>query len=201
VSEEQKKNTRDTLFTVFYLLLGLAGAIAAGILSYGPQRLFHMPAAMLSFVMVGLAGALFYTAVRLRGAGLVVLIMVLFYAAQLTRVGPLRGPHVVSRLIAAGIYAIPVGIALIIAAYLFKKLARIRFGKFILMGVLVAVGYVLMLVLWLLRNHAPVQLGILGTQAWMGLKVGGLIGVGLEVVDLFAGVAGPREVDIYKPPA
>jgi hypothetical protein len=197
-----RSNTRDTLLTLGYLVLGLSGALAAGMLAYGPQRLFRTPQALLSFVIVGSAGALFYTAVRLRGAGLVALILILLYAAQLTRVGPLRGPALPTRLVSAAIYALPVGITLIIGAYLYKKLARIRVGKFLLMAALVAVGYVVMLALWLAKNHAPLQPNLLASQAWIGVRVGGLIGLGLELVDLFANVGRPAaEVDIYKPPA
>lgn len=195
------QNTRETLLTLGYVILGLAGACAAGLLTFS-TKFFNLPRPMAPYIIVGLGGALIYASVRLRGAGYALLMLVLMYFAQLALVGPLRGPMLTHRLVSAAIFALPVGIALLVSAYIYKGLPRLRFGKFVVMAVVVAIGYVVMLVLWLARSHAPMHKGVFIAQAVMGLKVGAGIGLGLELVDLFGTQARPRdEIDFTRPPA
>jgi hypothetical protein len=194
------KNTRETLLTLGYVIFGLAGSFAAGLLTFS-TKFFHLPRPMAPYIIVGLAGALIYASVRMRGAGYAVLMVVLMYFAQLALVGPLRGAAIAGRLTAAAIYALPVGVALLISAYMYKGLPNLRFGKFVVMAVIVAIGYLVMLALWLARSKMPMQSGVLVAQAVMGLKVGAGIGLGLELVDLFATPPRPRdEIDFSRPP-
>lgn len=177
------KTTRESLFTVGYIVIGLLAAIAVGYLTF-PHRFFHMPRPMLPFIVVGLAGALIYAMVQMRGAGLAILMIVLLYLAQVAMTPPIRP----LALAAAAIYALPIGFALLAGAYAQKSLARYKIGRFIAMGLIVGAGYALMMLLFLIRSHVDVRVGTIANQALLGLKLGAAMGLGFELIDLI----GPR---------
>jgi hypothetical protein len=56
------------------------------------------------------------------------------------------------------------------------------------MGAIVALGYGLMMVLFLVRTHVDIRMGLVFRQAFIGLKLGAAMGLGFELVDL----VGPR---------
>jgi hypothetical protein len=174
---------RESLFTAAYVIVGLTAVILVGYLTFG-HRFFYFPRPMLPFLVVGLTGALIYAAVQMRGAGLALLMIALLYLAQVALTPPIRG----ASLAAAATYALPIGFALLAASFVQKSLARIKFGRFILMGLFVAAGYAAMMVLFLVRSHVDVLAGTVFRQAFLGLKLGAAMGLGFELVDLF----GPR---------
>lgn len=180
------RNARETFFTLGYVLFGVAGAVAAGFLTHG-AKFTGFPRPMLPFLIVGLVYALIHAAVQMRGFGMVLLVFVLFFLGQLALAGSLRGPALVEKVVGAAIYVLPIGSALILSAYLFRALGRIPFGKFIISAVVVAFGFVVMVVLWLMRQGAGLALPVLGAQAWIGAKIGAGIGLGLELVEAIGG--------------
>jgi hypothetical protein len=57
-----------------------------------------------------------------------------------------------------------------------------------------------MMVLFLIRSHFDIQMKLVFSQAFLGLKLGAAMGLGFELVDLI----GPRpkhEPDYDRPPA
>ena len=151
---------------------------------------------MLPFLVVGLTGSLIYAIVQMRGAGLAILMIVLLFLTQVAMTPPIRP----NKLVAAVLYSLPVGFALLTGAYVQKALARFKIGRFIVMGAVVAVGYGLMMVLWLIRSHVDIRMGLVFSQAFVGLELGAAMGLGFELVDLI----GPRpkhEPDYDRPPA
>ena len=191
------RNTRETLFTLAYIIMALIGTTAAGLLTFR-WKFFVLPRPLLPFLIIGLAGALIYAAVQWRGFGFVLLVLVLFYSGELAMMGSLRGPALVPKLASAAIFTLPVGIMLVVAFYISRSLHRLKFGKFVITAVLVAIGYGVMLVLWLGRSHVPLQANALLYQALVGLKVGAGIGLGVELVDLFGGHQPTRAYDLSE---
>lgn len=189
------KNTRETLFTLAYIIMALVGTTAAGLLTFG-WKFFVFPRPLLPFYVIGLAGALIYASVQLRGFGFVFLMLVLFYLGELAMMGSLRGPALMPKLTGAAIFTLPIGIMLVTASYISRSLHRLKFGKFVIMAVLVAVGYGVMLILWLGRSHVALQSSALLYQSLVGLKVGAGIGLGVELVDLFGGHRPSRAYDL-----
>ena len=177
------KATRESLFTVAYVVIGLIAVVVVGCLTFR-HRFFHLPRPLLPFLVVGLTGGLIYAVVQMRGAGLAILMIVLLYLAQVAMSPPVRP----ATLATAAIFALPVGFALLAGAYVQKALTRFRIGRFVVMGAIVALGYGLMMVLFLVRTHVDIRMGLVFRQAFIGLKLGAAMGLGFELVDL----VGPR---------
>ena len=76
------------------------------------------------------------------------------------------------------------GVALLAGSYAQKALARLKIGRFIVMGIIVAVGYGLMMLLFLVRSHTDIRMVWVRTQALVGLELGAAMGLGFELVDL-----------------
>jgi hypothetical protein len=186
------KPTRESISTIAYVAVGIVAGIVVGCLVSG-KRFFHFPRPMLPFLVVGLTGALMYATVRLRRAGLAILMIVLLFLTQVAMTPPLRA----SSLAAGAIFAIPVGFALLAGSYAQQALARFKVGRFIVMGMIVAAGYGLMMVLFLVQSHTDIRVDWLRAQALVGLELGAVMGLGFELVDLF----GPRPKLPPKRPA
>ena len=177
------KLTRESISTIAYVAVGIIAGIVVGYVNF-QRGFFHFPRPMLPFLVVGLTGGLMYATVQLRRAGLAILMIVLLYLTQLAMTPPIRA----STLAASAIFALPVGFALLAGAHAQKALARLKIGRFIVMGAIVAVGYGLMMVLFLVRSHADVRMAWVRTQALVGFELGAAMGLGFELVDLL----GPR---------
>jgi hypothetical protein len=177
--------TRESLFTLAYVAVGLIAVIAVGYAS-SPRRFFHLPRPMLPFLVVGLTGALTYAAVQMRGAGLAILMIVILFLAQVAMTPPLRP----NSLAGAAVYALPIGFTLLAAAHAQKALQRFKFGRFAVMGLILAAGYALMMLIFLVWSRVLVLPDTVFSQAFLGLKLGAAMGLGFELVDLI----GPRPV-------
>jgi hypothetical protein len=188
------KTTRETFFTLGYIAVGLIAAGAVGYLTFH-QRFFHMPRPLLPFIVVGLTGALIYASVQMRGAGFVGLMVALLFLTQVAMTPPIRP----NSLMYAALYALPIGFALAAAAYVQKSLTRFKFGRFLVMGLIVGAGYALMILLFLIKSHVEIRLYTIWNQTFLGAKLGASMGLGFELIDLI----GPRpqhQPDYDKPP-
>jgi len=181
------QNTRETILTVFYIAFGLAGAVLAGYWIVG-KVVFGNGSILVRYIVVGLSGALVYAAARLKGLGYCILMIVLMFLGQVALTPPLSAG---SALMAA-LWALPVGVAFTVAGFSFKSLSRVPVGKFLLMALLVGVGYGIGMVAYLWRVRAPIDAAPVLRQLVAGLKVGGLMGVGMELVDLLGLALRPR---------
>lgn len=177
-----RKVTRESLFTLAYIVTGIAGALVAWTLTKGLR-----PVPVLPFIIVGFFGALIYAVVQMRGAGLVILTIALLYLVVLVTNGSLRRFPAAS-LTYAALYTLPVGFALAAAAYVQKVLGRLKIGRFVVTGLIIAAGYALMIVLVFIRRHDDIQGAIVFKQVLVGFKLGAAMGLGFELVDLI----GPR---------
>jgi hypothetical protein len=192
---------RESLFTLAYVVIGLIAVTAVGGLTFH-GRFFNFPRPMLPFLTIGLTGAIIYATVQMRGIGLAILMIVLLYLTQVAMMPPQSR---VASLGAAAIFAIPVGFALIAGSYAQKALcSRLKIGRFIAMGLILAAGYALMMLLWQVREFQRAQVGfqlkLVFRQALVGLELGAAMGLGFELVDLI----GPRprhEYDYDRPAA
>jgi len=186
------KPTRESISTIAYVAVGIVAGIVVGCLVSG-KRFFHFPRPMLPFLVVGLTGALMYATVQLRRTGLAILMIVLLFLTQVAMTPPIRA----SSLAAGAIFAIPVGFALLAGSYAQQALARLKIGRFVVMGMIVAVGYGLMMVLFLVQSHTDIRMNWVRAQALVGLELGAVMGLGFELVDLL----GPRLKHQPKRPA
>jgi hypothetical protein len=186
------KTARESPFTLAYVAIGLIACLIVGYLTFR-NRFFHFPRPMLPFIVVGLTGSLIYAIVQMRGAGLAILMIVLLLLAQVAMTPPIRP----NSFAAAAIFSLPVGFALLAGAHAQKSLARFKIGRFIVMGVIVAAGYGLMMFLFLIRSHFDIRMGLVFSQAFVGLKLGAAMGLGFELVELI----GPRFGYRLKRPA
>ncbi len=173
------KTTRESLFTLAYVGVGLVAAVVVGYLTFH-NRFFHFPRPMLAFLIVGLTAGLIYAAVQMRGAGLALLMIVLLFLTQVAMTPPIRA----RALAAAAIFALPVGFGLLAGTHAQKSLARFKIGRFVVMALIVAAGYGLMMLLFLIWSHVEIRTGTIAGQAFMGLKLGAAMGLGFELVDL-----------------
>jgi hypothetical protein len=186
------KLTRESVSTIAYVTVGLIAAAVVGYINFR-RGFFHLPRPMLPFLVVGLTGALMYAIVQTRRAGLAILMIVLLYLMQVAMTPPIRP----ATLAAAAVFALPVGFALLAGAYVQRRLARLKFGRFVAMGVVVAFGYGLMMLLFLVDSRYDIRMGLVFSQAYVGLRLGAAMGLGFELVDLI----GPRLEHRPKRPA
>ena len=184
--------TRENFSTIAYVTVGLIAAVIVGYINFR-RGFFHFPRPMLPFLVIGLTGAFMYVVVQLRRVGLAILMVFLLYLTQLAMTPPIRA----STLAAGAIFAIPVGFALLAGSYAQQALARFRIGRFIVMGIIVAVGYGLMMVLFLIQSHTDIRMAWVRAQALVGFELGAAMGLGFELVDLL----GPRRKHRTKQPA
>lgn len=168
------KTTRESLFTLAYIQHRFLRLPHGGLL----------PIPMRDLLIVGLAGSLIYASVQMRGAGLALLMIVLLFLAELAIRPPIRA----NAFAAAALFALPVGFALLAGAHAQKALARLKIGRFIVMGLIVGAGYGLMMLLFLIKSHVEIRLGTVMNQAFLGAKLGAAMGFGFELIDLI----GPR---------
>ncbi|MCX6841515.1 MAG: hypothetical protein NTX53_04420 [candidate division WOR-3 bacterium] len=173
------RTTRGILFTIGYVVAGLIAVVVVGYLTYH-KGFFHFPRPILSFLALGLMGALIYASVQMRGAGYAVLMIALLYMSQ-AAIYPGS-----TSLVAAAVFALSVGSALMAGVYVQKSLASFRFGRFISMGLIVGAGFALMALLFFIMSD--VQLGTVWNQTFLGVKLGAAMGLGFELIDLI----GPR---------
>jgi len=183
------KTTRESLFTVGYIAIGLIAVMVVGYVTFQHRflRLPHgglLPIPMRDLLIVGLAGSLIYASVQMRGAGLTLLMIVLLFLAELAIRPPIRA----NAFAAAALFALPVGFALLAGAHAQKALARLKIGRFLVMGLIVGAGYGLMMLLFLIKSHVEIRLGTVLNQAFLGAKLGAAMGLGFELIDLI----GPR---------
>jgi hypothetical protein len=175
------RTTREVLFTIGYVAVGLIAVVAVGCLTYH-KRFFHFPEPMLSLLLLGLMGALIYASVQIRRAGFAVLMIAVSFLVRVALT-----PRSFS-LVAAAIYTLLVGFALMAAAYVQKSLTRFKFGRFISMGLIVGAGYALMTLLFINMWNIQSDLGTVWNQTFLGAKLGAAMGLGFELIDLI----GPR---------
>jgi|UniRef100_A0A7V3PUV8 hypothetical protein len=172
------RNTEESLRTLGYIICGLV----AGWLNWRvlPFRSYVLtPPQLLPFLVVGVAGGLIYAGTRLRGFGYGMMMVGLLFFLQLALMPPLR-PETVIR---AGLWALPVGLSFLFAGVLFKLLVRWQFGKFLLMGMLVGIGYMLVLIFFRLRAQEPIFRQQLAGQFVLGAMLGGFLGILIEGVE------------------
>jgi hypothetical protein len=166
---------RRILFTIGYVAVGLIAVVAVGFLTYH-ERFFHLPETMLEFLLFGLMGALIYASVRMRGSAYAVVVIAFWWVARTALNGDLLA------LAGPAAYALPVGFALLAAAHVQKSLARIRFGRFLCMGVIVGAGHGL----YMLSHIIIGEGGLRATwhQMLLGAELGAAIGLGFELIEL-----------------
>jgi hypothetical protein len=119
----------------------------------------------------------------------------MLFLAQVAMTPPIRP----NSLAGAAIYALPIGFALLAAAYVQKALERFKFGRFTVMGLIVAAGYALMMLIFLIWSRVDIRLGTVVSQAFLGLKLGAAMGLGFELIDLI-GPRPKRKPRLSRPP-
>ena len=176
------RTTRRILFTLGYVTVGLIAVVAVGGLTFHRQ-FFHVPEPMLSFLILGLMGALIYASVQMRGAWSAVLVIALWCIIEVA-----MNPGSLLSTAAAIAYCLLVGFPVMAAAYVQKSLTRFKFARFIIMGLAVSAGYTLMTLLFVDVAGVGTRLGAIWNQTFLGLKLGAAMGLGFELIDLI----GPR---------
>ncbi|OYD14960.1 hypothetical protein CH330_06955 [candidate division WOR-3 bacterium JGI_Cruoil_03_51_56] len=174
------KATRESVLTLLYIIFGLGGALLAGYVILGSKLFQTTNRQLFGFLVIGFSGSLVYAAIRLKGFGYGLLMIILMFFGQLALNPPLCGSSAIN----AAIWALPVGLAFTASAYLFKSLNRIPFGKFLIMAFFIGLGYSIAVVFFKLRFHSPLEPHEILSFGLAGLKVGGFIGIGMEIVDL-----------------
>lgn len=173
--------TREVLFAVGYAAVGLIAAAAVGLQSYHMQ--FFHATRTLSFLALGLTGGLIYAAAQMRSARYAVLIVALLFLA---RSATTSGSYWLAK---AAVNSLPVGFALMAGTYVQKSLTRVKFGRFISMGLFVGAGFALVLMMMLFaRPDAGIGLGAVCSRTLLGAKLGAAMGLGFELIDFI----GPR---------
>jgi hypothetical protein len=172
---------RGILFTIGYVAVGLVAVVAVGFLTYHGQC-FRFPEPMLSLLLLGLMGGLIYAAAQMYDGRYTVLVIALSFVVRVALT-----PRSFS-IVAAALYTLVVGFALVGAAYAQKSLTGLKFGRFISMGLIVGAGYALMTLLFVSMWNTQTGLSTFWSQTFLGAKLGGAMGLGFELVDLI----GPR---------
>lgn len=171
------KATRETLWTVAYIIAGLSASWLCRLL-LAARRITNFP--MLPLIILGLAGGLIYAAVRLRGLSYAIMMVVLLFFVQLALTPPLR----TEAAIRAALWATPVGFSFLISGYLYKFLARLRIGKFLIMALIVGLAHLAVVLLFRLRTGQEFHRNLLSYQFSIGSLFGTLFGIIIEILEL-----------------
>lgn len=174
-----KKATWETLWTTIYIVAGIAAGWLTWFFLPG-RRIAHLPPKLLPFLIFGFAGALIYAAVRLRGLGYAIMMVILFFFLQMALTPPLRAEAAIR----AGIWAVPIGVAFIVSGYLFRLLRQVPLGKFILMGILAGLAQVLVVAVFRIRAGETVYKALLFWQIVVGGMLGSFLGIIIEFFEL-----------------
>jgi len=173
------RTTRELILIAAYVLVGMLGAGIAGLLALGPT-LFESFYFVLNYLIVGFAGGLIYAAFRLDAPAYafstVILLWLGFYA--------LNPPLTSGAMIDAAIRAILTGGAFLGLALLCRRLSRIPFGKFMLYGIVIGLASGIAALLIILRLGREVEMARVLKFTVSGLRIGALVGLGMETVDL-----------------
>ncbi|MBN2538173.1 hypothetical protein JXB37_07860 [candidate division WOR-3 bacterium] len=170
--------TRDSLMVVGYTLAGMLATAVAGWVTLGPI-VFNRWDFLLRYLVVGFSGALIYLGVRTRAWGHALVMAGVLFIGYVV----LGGQFSAKVALNAAIWTVPVAGMLILSSWLFGVLGRTPFGKFLLMGLLLGVGYGIGAFAWLALNPMPLTAANVLGQAIGGLRLGGLLGFVLEAMD------------------
>ncbi len=181
--------TKETLWTLAYITTGLLSGVLTWLIisARSPHRL-----AILPFIVLGLAGGLIYAAVRLRGLGYSILMVILLFFLQLALNPPVRALSAIR----AAFWAVPIGTAFLLSSYIFKYLTRIPLGKFLLMAVIIGTAHWLVVFLFQLRLVDSLPRTIFFSQLMVGALFGAMMGLIIEVLELLF----PPQKDALNPP-
>jgi hypothetical protein len=175
---------RRILFTLGYVAAALIAVTAVGFLNYR-MLFFRWPETMLSFSVLGLMAALIYASVQMRGLVFAVVVIAFWCLVRAALNGDLLA------LAGPATYALPIGFSLVAASYVQKSLTRLKFGRFLPMGVIVGVGYALYMFSRVVMGEG--SFGAIWHQTVLGAEAGAAMGLGFELIDLI----GPRPA--YEP--
>lgn len=186
------RSTRETLWTLTYIAAGLTAAgLSWKLLSLRPVT--GIP--LLPFIILGVAGGLIYAAVRLRGIGYAIMMVILLFFLQLALTPPLR----VEAAIRAAFWAGPVGASFVLAGYSFKVLNRIPIGKFLLMALLTGAGHLVVVLLFRMHTEAGLPTRLLLRQFLVGTLFGAILGIIIELIEI--AFSKRQHPTTFEPPA
>lgn len=172
------RTTRELILIAAYVLAGTLGAGIAGLIGLG-TTLFTDFYFLLNYLIVGFAGGLIYAALRLDSPlyafTTVALLWLGFYA--------FNPPLTSGSMIDAAIRALATGGGLVALAFICRRLGRIPFGKFLLFGLILGLATGVGALLVLLRQGRAIELERVIRFTVTGLRVGALIGLGMEIID------------------
>ena len=165
---------------LLYVIAGIAGSIIVGFISFGP-RIFIYTLPAFHFILVGVAGAIIFAAVRFYNkwtAALAVLILA-FILMVILKI--LRIPQFVFQII----WAIAAGYLIFAMACLYRtKLGKLPIGKFIIVGIALGILYIALTYGRFMMLGVPATYLSLKPSAIFGFLIGCGIGVGIEVGEL-----------------
>ena len=173
-----KRGSREALFVVIYVLVGLVAAALAGYVTLG-RLLFQQHLILLRYLVFGLSASLIYLAIRTGNWGHSLYLAALMFVGYVALTPPLRLRTGINGIA----WTVPVSGAFILSSFLFRRLSRLPLGKFIIMGLLAGIGYGIGTILFLVINPIPLSWPLVLDQAIAGLRLGGLLGFGFEAVD------------------
>lgn len=183
------KNNREMMRTFAHIVFGLAGTVLAGFFIYHERTLYAPRPLLFPLLLFGLGGTLIYTMFRFRCYAYAIMIIIFM---GLGRIVLCPDDIIKSQLsgyfVSAAIYAIPIGTAFIISYVLYQRLERLKFGRCILMGIVIGIAYFIRSMASLFLEHASRNGNtgsILWNQTFIGIIMGVGIGLGLEVAEIF----------------
>lgn len=176
-----RRATEETLLVLAWVAAAVLGAAAAGLLTVGRVIWTH-PYVLLSFAIVGVAGGLIHAAFRLDSPAYTITTVLLLALARWTLTPPLNAAGALNALI----FALPVGGAFVLWEWINRRLGRVRLGKFVLLGLLLGAAHALVAFVLVHRLGQIFRGPVVLRQLLAGIKLGALVGFGIEIVDLGA---------------
>jgi hypothetical protein len=166
------------LVVALYVIAGLVTSAIAGYVTIG-SIVFKAPTFLMRFLLLGFCGALIYVSVRNGRVGYALFMVGMLFIGNLLTSRPINIGTAVDSLIRA----LPVGAAFLGSAYIFRAMRRVFIGKFLAMAVLVGIAHAVIAAILLPRFGQQFDIGVVLDQGLAGLRMGALVGFGLEVVD------------------
>jgi len=173
-----KSNPAGFFLTIF---LGIAGSILVGFLLYG-GRIFDSHLPHFQFVAFGIIGAVFYATLKYISLRAALVALLMLYIMQVIT----AGSTTFDWLLRDFVYVGGIGFAVHnFAAFTERELRGWRFGKFLALGLIMAIAYAAITSILCILTRTCIGAALFPSLI-KGFLIGGGLGLGLEIAEILS---------------
>jgi len=163
------------------IILGIAGSMLVGFLLHG-NRIFDTHLPYFQFIAFGIIGAVFYATLKYISLRAALIVLVILYILQVIT----AGSTTFEWLLRDFVYVGGIGFAVHnFAAFTERELRGWRIGKFLALGLIMAIAYAAMTSILCILTRTCIGAALFPSLI-NGFLIGGGLGLGLEIAEFLA---------------